>query len=115
MHHPTDRIAHTMAFVTPVVEHWLEREIRKMGKERNDGWVDECLHILILAHPSKDVYMKLEIVVGIFYGNCQHQQILLSVCLFVGLPLSVYVSITFYLFFYVCLSYCFVNLHISNQ
>ena len=22
-----DRIAHTMAFVTPVIEHWLEREI----------------------------------------------------------------------------------------
>ena len=27
MHHPTDRIAHTTAFVTPDVEHWLEREI----------------------------------------------------------------------------------------
>ena len=27
MQHPTDRIAHTMAFVTPVVGHWLEREI----------------------------------------------------------------------------------------
>ena len=27
MHHPTDRIAHTTAFVTPVVEHWLELEI----------------------------------------------------------------------------------------
>ena len=27
MHHPTDRIAHTTAFVTPVVEHWPEREI----------------------------------------------------------------------------------------
>ena len=27
MHHPTDMIAHTTAFVTPVVEHWLEREI----------------------------------------------------------------------------------------
>ena len=26
MHHPTDRIAHTTAFVTPVVEHWQERE-----------------------------------------------------------------------------------------
>ena len=26
MHHPTDRITHTTAFVTPVVEHWLERE-----------------------------------------------------------------------------------------
>ena len=23
MHHPTERIAHTTAFVTPVVEHWL--------------------------------------------------------------------------------------------
>ena len=22
MHHPTDRIAHTTAFVTPVVAHW---------------------------------------------------------------------------------------------
>ena len=29
MHHPTDRIAHTTAFVTPVVEHWLEVEIAK--------------------------------------------------------------------------------------
>ena len=27
IHHPTDRIAHTTAFVTPVVEHWLDREI----------------------------------------------------------------------------------------
>ena len=27
MLHPTVRIAHTIAFVTPVVEHWLEREI----------------------------------------------------------------------------------------
>ena len=27
MHHPIDRIVHTTAFVTPVVVHWLEREI----------------------------------------------------------------------------------------
>ena len=27
MHHPTDRITHTTAFVTPVMEHWLERKI----------------------------------------------------------------------------------------
>ena len=27
MHHPTDRIAHTTAFVTPFVEHWLEEDI----------------------------------------------------------------------------------------
>ena len=31
MHHPTDRITHTTAFVTPVVEHWLEREIAQWG------------------------------------------------------------------------------------
>ena len=36
MHHPTDRIAHTTAFVTPVVEHWLEREIAQ--------WVDPTTH-----------------------------------------------------------------------
>ena len=27
MHNPTDKIAHTSAFVILVVEHWLEREI----------------------------------------------------------------------------------------
>ena len=28
MYHLTDRIAHTTAFVKPVVEHWLDREMR---------------------------------------------------------------------------------------
>ena len=27
IHYPIDRIAHTMTFVIPVVEHWLEQEI----------------------------------------------------------------------------------------
>ena len=27
MYHLTDRVSHTTAFVTPVVEHWLEREM----------------------------------------------------------------------------------------
>ena len=27
MHHPTDRIVHITAFVTPVVDHWLGQEI----------------------------------------------------------------------------------------
>ena len=34
MHHPTDRITHTTACVTPVAEHWLEREIAL--KDRSD-------------------------------------------------------------------------------
>ena len=39
MHHPTDSITHTTAFVTPVVEHWLEREIAQWVhpmKDRSD-------------------------------------------------------------------------------
>ena len=39
MHHPTDRIIHTAAFVKPVVEHWLEREIAQWVhtmKDRSD-------------------------------------------------------------------------------
>ena len=27
MHHPTHRITHTTAFITPVMDHWLEGEI----------------------------------------------------------------------------------------
>ena len=37
MHHPTDRIAHTTAFVTPVVEHWLEREIAEWVNNNNNN------------------------------------------------------------------------------
>ena len=39
MHHPTDRIAHTTVFVTPVVVNWLEREIAQWihpMKDRSD-------------------------------------------------------------------------------
>ena len=39
MHYPTDRITHTTAFVTPVVEHRLEREIAQWVhpmKDRSD-------------------------------------------------------------------------------
>ena len=37
MHHPTDRIIHTTAFVTPVVEHWLEREITSTRSVQDDN------------------------------------------------------------------------------
>ena len=65
----------------------------------------------------KCVYIKLVdfnllkkiFYVVIFYGNYQYHQILLSACLFVGLPLSVFVSVTFSLSSYVYLS-LFCNL-----
>ena len=45
MHHPTDRITHTMTFVTPVMEHWLEREIAQWVhsmKDRSDDPLSKC-------------------------------------------------------------------------
>ena len=44
MHHPTDRIAHTTAFVTSVVEHWLEREIAQWVHPMNDRSDDSSHH-----------------------------------------------------------------------
>ena len=44
MHHPTDRIAHTTAFVTPVVEHWLEREIAQWVQPMKDRSDDPSHH-----------------------------------------------------------------------
>ena len=48
MHHPTDRIAHTMAFVTPVVEQWLKREIAQWVhpmKDRSDDPSHKTNHV----------------------------------------------------------------------
>ena len=44
MHHHTDRIAHTTAFVTPVVEHWLEREIAEWVHPMKDRSDDPSHH-----------------------------------------------------------------------
>ena len=44
MHHPTDRIAHTTAFVTPVVEHWLGREIAQWIHSMKDRSDDPSHH-----------------------------------------------------------------------
>ena len=44
MHHPSDRIAHTTAFVTPVVKHWLEREIAQWVHPMKDRSDDPSHH-----------------------------------------------------------------------
>ena len=44
MHHPKDRITHTTAFVTPVVEHWLEREIAQWVHPMKDQSNDPLHH-----------------------------------------------------------------------
>ena len=44
MHHLTDRIVHTKASVTPVVEHWLEREIAQLVHPMKDRSEDPSHH-----------------------------------------------------------------------
>ena len=48
IHLPTDRIAHTKAFVTPVVGHWLEREIAQWVRLRYDIQVNLSDTVFIL-------------------------------------------------------------------
>ena len=51
MHHPTDRIAHTTAFVTRFVEHWQKREIAQWVYPMKDR-SDEPLHIISSYHEA---------------------------------------------------------------
>ena len=53
MHHPTDRLAHTTTFVTPVVVHWLEREIAQWVQPMKDRSDDPSHHERTLL-PRKD-------------------------------------------------------------
>ena len=44
MHHPTDMVSHNTAFVTPIVKHWLEREIDQWDEWMNEGigrWITD--------------------------------------------------------------------------
>ena len=59
MHHPTDRIAHTTAFVTPVVEHWLEREIAQWVHPMKDQSDDPLHHEQMLYHRATSEFLSL--------------------------------------------------------
>ena len=61
MHHPTDKITHTTAFVTPVVEHWLEREIAQ--------WRDLLIYLC-----------TINLVVCIFIYFCIQKCVCVCVC-----------------------------------
>ena len=103
MHHPTDRIAHTTAFVTPVVEHWLVREIAQWVhhmKGRSDdsshrertplprsyislrvGWTHEpggglfCFQIILVlsCHVLMDAHVSVDIERNVMLQKCVQQ------------------------------------------
>ena len=52
MLHPTNRITHTTAFVIPVVEHWLEREIAQWVHPMKDRSDDPSHHERTLLQRS---------------------------------------------------------------
>ena len=59
MHHPTDRITHTTAFVTPVVEHWLEQEIAQWVHRMKDRSDDPLHHERTLnIDKDKETYFR---------------------------------------------------------
>ena len=58
MHHPTDRITHTTAFVTPVVEHWLEREIAQWVHPMRDRSDDPPHHERTVKEGIKTLHIK---------------------------------------------------------
>ena len=56
MHHPTDRITHTTTFVTPVVEHWLEREIAQWEGFQDDNARVHRVRIVTAHLQQHDIY-----------------------------------------------------------
>ena len=55
-----DRIAHTTAFVTPVVEHWLEREIAQWVHPMKDRSDDPSHHEWTLLPRSYISLLQME-------------------------------------------------------
>ena len=61
MYHPTDRIAHTMAFVTLVVDHRREREIAQCINPMKDRSDDPSHHERTLLPQS---YISLPLIIN---------------------------------------------------
>ena len=55
MYYPTDRIAHTTDFVTPVVEHWLKQEISQWI--HNEGSIQQPITTMSGCSTTKEVIM----------------------------------------------------------
>ena len=66
MHHPTERIAHTTAFVTPIVEHWLERENAQWVHHMKDRSDDPSHHERTPFPRSYNIYMYVCMYVCIY-------------------------------------------------
>ena len=92
MHHPTDRITHTTAFVTPVVEHWLEREIAQWVhpmKDRSTEIVADTKREMKLCGRTSDHDVMGRRIDPSWYGQVRSGQVR-SVCLMCTFRASCY-------------------------
>ena len=95
MNHPTDRITHTTAFVTPVVEHWLEREIAPWVRSMKDRSDDPSHHERMLLPRSyislrdeKNAVVKLCVKELLYLSPCVSTRWSKRCCVTVGQPAS---------------------------
>ena len=76
MHHPTDRIAHSTAFVIPVMEHWLEWEIAQWVHHEGliwwsiAPWADTYHTLFVLVCTCENIHWKHKQEIA----YCIHQQ-----------------------------------------
>ena len=71
MHHPTERIIHTMAFVTPVVELWMEYKIAQWV--HHEGWANALTIKLYLA-PTLIRVVKREVEKRCLEGKYEQEE-----------------------------------------
>ena len=77
MHHLTDRITYTTAFVTPVVEHGLEREIAQWVQPMKDRSDDVSHHERTLLPRS---YISFLILIQFLTYFVSHNSIRNGLC-----------------------------------
>ena len=72
MHHPTDRIIHTTACVTPVVEHWLEREIAHgtMSERSYDGATPRSFNYHCISYIDTLYTYHVEVIQKVNHFHC---------------------------------------------
>ena len=125
MHHPTDRITHTTAFVTPVVEHWQEREIALYNNNNNTIIIiiiiilgmttTQRTRTLIMDNASNLVY-GLELDMPMDLSFCQPLTLVTRLCIVLCIYLlickvSFYIHVLLYVYRRIS---CIINLfHLS--
>ena len=114
MHHPTDRISHTTAFVTPVVEHWLEQE-NWVTSDSNYTYIHTYTHTYIHTHIHTFIHTYIHSYTHTYIHTHIHTYTYIHACIYTyihtqthtytsiypSIHLSIYLSIYIYIYIYI--------------